>query len=338
MSAPLSQSAQPYEIPIRTNSFFTQLNYDVRCLVYNHLDLPPLSHSFVGFVMSCREALNETEQIAALQVNRYLEGIRVAAAQQGHCLLMPTLPIGSSYANLSEITITCRWKDVSHRYHAVQTLLATYFSRVTFDCKTKQEFKALANASQLASVMVPVPDAPSSSLSGAITGFVDSLERFIIRTSSAKGKAKFIMDRIANAIEFENKLKRNQKAKSGPIHTKTITLIWGDIPKDTTDIAGNQMWAEEQMQFGIKYSETEARERGIESATYPWPTLTTTTHRTNDATGRMTLSAGNRWVDGIDRKRRRKRCPKKQEEKGSSADCWTRWFAGEASFLTYHNH
>jgi hypothetical protein len=300
-----------------------QLNYDVRCLVYNHLELPPLSHSLVGLVMSCRKALNETEQIAALQVNRYLKGIRVAAAQQGHCLLKPTLPIGSCYADLSEINITCRWNSVSYRCHAVRTLLTTYFSKVTFDCKTKQEFKPLANASQLASVMVPVPHAPSSGLSGAITALASNLERFIMRTSSAKGKASFIMDRVPHAIEFENKLRRNKKVKSGPVRTKTITLVWGDIPKDTTDIAGDHMWKEEQVQFGIKYSETEARERGIESATYPWPTLTTTTHRTKGDTGRMTLSAGNRWVDGVDRKRRRKRCRKQQEEKGNSADCWT---------------
>jgi hypothetical protein len=48
--------AAPYEPPMRINSFFTHLNYDVRCLIYDLLDLPPISHENRGLVLSCKDA------------------------------------------------------------------------------------------------------------------------------------------------------------------------------------------------------------------------------------------------------------------------------------------
>jgi hypothetical protein len=75
MSNTKSVTAQPkpYETPMRANPFFTYLNHNVHCLVYDLLDLPPISHASLGFVLSYKEAYIETSTAAAWNLNRYLE-------------------------------------------------------------------------------------------------------------------------------------------------------------------------------------------------------------------------------------------------------------------------
>jgi hypothetical protein len=63
----------PYETPMRINYFFTDLNHDVRCLIYDLLELLPVSHENLGLVLSCKNAYTETSTAAARNFNRYLE-------------------------------------------------------------------------------------------------------------------------------------------------------------------------------------------------------------------------------------------------------------------------
>jgi hypothetical protein len=46
-------------VPVRENLFFTHLNYDIRVMIYDDLDLPPFSHEALGLLLSCRESLEE---------------------------------------------------------------------------------------------------------------------------------------------------------------------------------------------------------------------------------------------------------------------------------------
>jgi hypothetical protein len=46
-------------VPVRDNSFFTHLNYDIKAIIYDYLDLPPLSHETLGLLLSYRESLEE---------------------------------------------------------------------------------------------------------------------------------------------------------------------------------------------------------------------------------------------------------------------------------------
>jgi hypothetical protein len=70
-------------------SLFDRFNYDVRCLIYDFLNLPPISHCCLGFVLSCREALTERERFAAQHLNQYLRDMDNVARQENRRLLTP---------------------------------------------------------------------------------------------------------------------------------------------------------------------------------------------------------------------------------------------------------
>jgi hypothetical protein len=72
----MTPNIDSYERPIRQNSFFAHLNHDVRCVIYDLLDLPPISLSCLGLVLSCRQALAESERIAVVQLNRFLGNLQ----------------------------------------------------------------------------------------------------------------------------------------------------------------------------------------------------------------------------------------------------------------------
>jgi len=65
-------------------SFFERLSYDIRAVIYSYLEpdqFPPFSPRFqeLGFLLSCRQAKTELEEVAFLRLEAFLERFRRAA-------------------------------------------------------------------------------------------------------------------------------------------------------------------------------------------------------------------------------------------------------------------
>jgi hypothetical protein len=121
------------ETLIRQNSFFTHLNHDVRCLIYDLLDLPPISPSCLGLVMSCRQALVETERNAVVHLNRFLENLQQNAQREGGRFKLPSFKLDASYATLSRLNVEIHWRATRNSHHqwtALYELLGGSSSKV----------------------------------------------------------------------------------------------------------------------------------------------------------------------------------------------------------------
>lgn len=139
---------------MRTNSFFTHLKYDVRCVIYDFMDLPPILHSNVGFVMSCKQAKAETKRAATQNVNRFIKALQATAQQQGHHFIWSKFAPTTKFADLNNISISVGWDFIVH-LDWVWQLLSCYFSRVTVACKSAAELQALDRTAHSIQVHMP---------------------------------------------------------------------------------------------------------------------------------------------------------------------------------------
>ncbi|KAF2246106.1 hypothetical protein BU26DRAFT_577614 [Trematosphaeria pertusa] len=100
-------------------SFFERLNYDVRVLVYEHMDdIPPLGPGAIysGFILACHQAKREVEEAAAKAVSKLLKHCKdecAAGREDGQVFSWPCIDIGiptitaaSNFTQLRTITIT----------------------------------------------------------------------------------------------------------------------------------------------------------------------------------------------------------------------------------------
>lgn len=106
-------------------------------MIYDLLDLPPVSHAYVGLALSCRKALIEPEQAAVRGLNHTVEGMMAAPKSRGRLSSLPKYPANTSFASLNKITIITSWATFSTKnkdaMDELDTLLDCYFSRITVD-------------------------------------------------------------------------------------------------------------------------------------------------------------------------------------------------------------
>lgn len=105
-------------------SFFERLPYDVRIIIYRYLepgDLPPLTRGFQsstsGFILSCRCAKQDMEDIAATQLIRYLANFKTTFEKSTNLVIhISGRPSTNTLAQLRHITVALP-------FTAFQTLL-----------------------------------------------------------------------------------------------------------------------------------------------------------------------------------------------------------------------
>jgi hypothetical protein len=290
MSGPPSGAGLlPAEIPIRPNSFFTHLNHDIRYMVYNLIDLPPVSLSSLGLVLSCREALAESEQVAKVHLNRHLLAFKSAAKAEGHVVVLPQLPDQPKFCDMSRIKITSREELLFYPSTSFMSLLSYCFSEVTFICKTPEELGALVSAEEIAAVQVRFNEA--------------SLEHSWYEYSRSSGHCKRIVDTFSSITEAVDKHYRywsqvsNMVTPPIPVRTKTIAVVWGDMPPDIMAVSVGFEYFEATYPNRIK---DEMHRMRVISKHYAWPTWKQAT-RDDESAGMVALSSGSRWVNGVDR-------------------------------------
>jgi hypothetical protein len=127
--------ANAYEHSMRANSFFTHLSRDIRYMIYDLLDLPPISVSCLGFVLSCRGALAEAEQVAALRLKQLLLSFKNELPHDGHQVALPLVSLGAAYRDLNNIKIMCSERTLQDIGKMYLGLLSHYFAKITFVCK-----------------------------------------------------------------------------------------------------------------------------------------------------------------------------------------------------------
>lgn len=108
-------------------------------MVYDHLDLPPISLASLGLVLSCREALAETEQAVRPQLNRRLLVFKAAA--EGHAVISPKLSDKSTFKQMSTIGIGCPKEPLYYDGNS-EALLGCCFAKVSFLYKGREQFQA----------------------------------------------------------------------------------------------------------------------------------------------------------------------------------------------------
>jgi len=276
--------APPCEMPIRAKSLFNHLNYDVRCMIYDLLDLPPISHACLGLVLSCREALAETEQAAVRGLNRRLADLGVIAVCRSHRHMLNKFPLGATFADLNKITIELCWSTGLIRYPPVlEALLSYYFSQVAIVCKATTEFEA-----------------GSSQIHGDVRGLaaLGDWDEYQCIT-----KAYFVIDQVLYRIadyEFGKtpEISYSSMDSSFPVRTKTIAVVWGDIPNDVSINSSDLKYIESHYSRLVKDMIGEGTD--TDTATYSWPMLGG--YRVSGDTGEtgmLFVSSDRRWLDGL---------------------------------------
>jgi hypothetical protein len=92
--------------PQYTMSFFLDLNFDVRLLIYSFSNLPPISRKAIGLILSCRQARDEIEYEVSRQVNTYLFLVENNARAKLHAPVeLPTFPTNTIFTALTDVTV-----------------------------------------------------------------------------------------------------------------------------------------------------------------------------------------------------------------------------------------
>lgn len=137
------QFRRPRRTPCASQLFLhsTQLNRDIRWMIYDLLDFPPISLSCLGFLLSCREALVEAELVAALQLKQQLLSLKSVIPDRGHHIVLPTFPSGVAFRDLNNIKIMCHEAALNDMGKTFQVLFSHYFMKVTFDARRPRNLK-----------------------------------------------------------------------------------------------------------------------------------------------------------------------------------------------------
>jgi hypothetical protein len=171
----------------------------VRCLIYDLLDLPPISRESLGLVISCKDAYTETSTAAARKLNRYLEDKVCAAKQDGYRLMAAPFPLNASFASLQQLTIRALWRTVKKQYGGLLSILESHFAKVTIVCMTESELNALEGC------------------------------------GASKGNLSFESDKLGEITEsflchfMDQMWEDSEKKQSYKYHARELSLAWGDV-------------------------------------------------------------------------------------------------------------
>ncbi|KAA8618237.1 hypothetical protein PtrSN002B_005090 [Pyrenophora tritici-repentis] len=128
------------EPPVRANMFFTHLNLDVRCMIYDLLELPPVGNTNIGFILSCKQAYTGAETAAVRGFNRLLKKTEAEMVEletnggrdetPGARLDVSLYPSTSKFSDLRNLRIGVSWPIIQRPVLAKQ-LLGCHLSKLT---------------------------------------------------------------------------------------------------------------------------------------------------------------------------------------------------------------
>ncbi|KAF2109390.1 hypothetical protein BDV96DRAFT_604727 [Lophiotrema nucula] len=141
----------------QASPFFTKLNYDVRCVIYDYLEYPPISsgRETVGIILSCHQAFAETSEAVARQFSarlKYLSGLWEEC--YGHELrLFKEIDLHGGFSKLKELTLRFSTDDLKKLCSckvatslSFTMLLSMWLDKVTlYICADAAEFAGVGN-------------------------------------------------------------------------------------------------------------------------------------------------------------------------------------------------
>jgi hypothetical protein len=286
--------AKPYAHPIRANPFFTLLNRDIRYMIYDLLDLPPMSLSCLGFVLSCREALAEAEQVAALRLKQLLLSFESEVPTEWHEIVLPTFPPGTAYRDLNNIQIICSERALQDIGKAYRSLLSHYFAKISYVCSSIEGLEVSQSLPEPATMRIPSDE---------------SLPQGHLLTAAEPGTVHYEManyvEKVLGVIEQEHQPtmqpsgRRRSKIEGPvqPIRTVTIEIVWGCLLPDAIISPEGFNYLDAQY---LTQHKDELRRVGIQPRQYAWPTWAQLC-RKDDSAGMISVTSRRRWVDGVDK-------------------------------------
>jgi hypothetical protein len=277
---------------MRANSFFTHLNRDIRYMIYDLLDLPLVSLSYLGLVLPCREALAEAEQVAALRLKQLLLSFKSELPDNGHQVALPLVSSGTAYRDLNNVNIICSERALQDIGKTYLGLLSHYFAKITFVCKSIEGLEAL-ESSQEPTTMRTQSD--------------ERIPQYHLLTAPEPGTVHYEManylEKVLDGIEREHRYTIQPSSRpqtwepAKPIRTVTIEIVWGGLLPDAMTYSEGFNHLEDQY---INQHKDELRRVGIQPRKYAWPTCVQFC-RKDDSAGMMSVTSRRRWLDGVDK-------------------------------------
>ncbi|KAF1942414.1 hypothetical protein EJ02DRAFT_465780 [Clathrospora elynae] len=134
-------------IPMRDNSFFTHLNYDVRVMIYEYLDPAAVSVEALGLILSCREAKAEFDPICVRKLHTMFTRMEALVKERaGFSVNLPRHPTAHAFTAEDSIRVDLpvqmldlrrEWVRFIFLRHLVYPIMALRLHTVTFNfCKS----------------------------------------------------------------------------------------------------------------------------------------------------------------------------------------------------------
>lgn len=116
--------------------FFDRLNYDVRTIIYSYMILPSVSNECVGFVLSCRDAMEETAPQAVRNLNQVLTNLDTYILYGEEIEIPTNYDLKKGYTQLNEIKLTVHPRTIlpfssDDLQGRLILLLGMWFRRIT---------------------------------------------------------------------------------------------------------------------------------------------------------------------------------------------------------------
>lgn len=136
-------------------SFFDHLSFDIRVMIYDHLDAPFVSGEATGFICSCRQARHEFGEVDSRRINKNFAHMELIIEERtGFSVSIPRVSIEDPLTAQHDISVELpfelldrdrEWIRFIFLRHLINPVLAVCRSTVEFTFATCKREDSLGN-------------------------------------------------------------------------------------------------------------------------------------------------------------------------------------------------
>ncbi|KAF2002091.1 hypothetical protein P154DRAFT_562217 [Amniculicola lignicola CBS 123094] len=169
---------------LRSTSFFEHLHFDVRALIYDCMDLPPISHDYVGFILASRQAKKEAHEAVTRALRQYMNGFkRRYELFEKHSIAISGITPNNSFTQLCEIAIQgplIMFDNANFYVHRFERyLFPKPFRKITLICSGEQYHPLDAGKERIVQL-----ESFATRMTNTMKNFIDQINVRDIKTKS----------------------------------------------------------------------------------------------------------------------------------------------------------